>query len=228
LHRSICKESPNKRMKNQPFIAFKRFRFCGICAFLLAVFIIFSTVSADAQIYRKRSDRGRNGSKGGKVLFKRNIVWLDGLGSSQVVGVKYERIMLFGSVVSVRFDLGITPFLMDEKHNFIAGRSITPITGMGFYFHVVPFPVRIGIGASALHDIFFKGIPETATDSTGPNSNSTYRARVMPFALIEVTVKERWTIRAGYTPIIDPPNDHQTELYFTHWGTFGVGYKFGK
>ncbi len=137
---------------------------------------------------------------------------------------------MFGSFVSLRFDLGITPFVLDEKYNFIAGRSITPITGMGFYFHVVPFPVRIGIGCSVLHDIYFDRIPETIPDTSAGSTNYaalTYKARIMPFAVVEATIKERWTIRAGYSPIIDPANQAQTETYFTHWAMIGVGYKFG-
>jgi hypothetical protein len=210
-------------MKNHPL---RKFSFYSIAALLLVGFFILSSVSADAQIYRSRSSRKKG--RGGKIEFKRNIVWFDGMGSSQVVGAKYERILMFGSVVSVRFDLGITPFMVDEKYNFTAGRSITPITGMGFYFHIMHSPIRIGIGASALHDIFFQGIPESAHDSVPPNTNNSYRVRIMPYAVIEATIKERYCIRAGYTPIIDPANDYQTQLYFTHWGTIGFGYKFGR
>jgi len=199
----------------------------------MASIFIFSNVDVSSQgFYKKRSSRPNSKNKKGKVEFKKNIIWLEGLGSNQVVGVKYERIFMFGSFFSARVDAGITPFVLDEKYNFIVGRSITPITGLGFYFHVVPFPIRIGVGCSVLHDIYFNGIPETIKDTTSASTETysklTYRARVMPFAVVEATIKDRWTIRAGYTPIIDPPNQYQKELYFTHWATFGVGYKFGR
>jgi hypothetical protein len=204
-----------------------KYRIFGIL--LLVGFLIFSDVSVNAQATFNRKTYRSGGSKGkGKIKFKRNVLWLEGLGSSQVVSVKYERILMFGSHFSMRVDLGVTPFVVDEKYNFIVGTSITPITGLGFYYHFNPSPIRIGVGCSALHDIFFQGIPETVTDSTGPNPSRTYRARVMPFAVVEATIKETLTIRAGYTPIIDPPNDGQTQLYFTHWATIGVGYKFGR
>lgn len=210
-----------------------QFRFYSICALVLSCFLMFSNATAHSQgFYKKRSSRPSGSGKKGKVEFKKNIVWLEGLGSSQVVGVKYERIFMFGSFFSARVDLGITPFVVDEKYNFIAGRSITPITGLGFYFHVVPFPIRIGVGCSVLHDVYFEGIPETLPDTTNGNTETydrlTYRARVMPFAVIEATIKDRWTIKAGYTPIIDPPNQAQKNLYFTHFATIGVGYKFGR
>ncbi len=215
-------------MKKYLSIFLNKLRYSHICILLLAGFFIFSNISASSQgYYKKRSSRSGSNKKG-KIEHKRNIVWLEGLGSSQVVSVKYERILMFGSHFSVRFDLGVTPFVLDEKYNFIAGRSITPITGLGFYYHFNPSPIRIGAGCTVLHDIFFQGIPETATDSTAPRPNSTYRPRIMPFAVVEATIKNTWTIRAGYSPIIDPPNDNQTQLYITHWAMFGVGYKFGK
>jgi hypothetical protein len=206
-------------------------RYSYLTILLLVCWMLFSSIQVNAQSYYKNKSYKRKG-KNKAVEFKRNVLYLEGLGSSQVVGVKYERILMFGSVVSMRLDLGITPFVLDENYNFIAGRSITPITGLGFYFHVIPFPVRIGVGCSVLHDIYFNGIPEIQVDTTGgvtnPYPNQTYRARVMPYAVVEATIKDRITIKAGYTPIIDPANEAQTELYFTHWATFGVGYKFGK
>jgi hypothetical protein len=204
-----------------------KFKYRIFCILFLLGFLGLSNISVNAQATFNKNTYRSKGSKG-KIKFKRNVLWLEGLGSSQVVSVKYERILMFGSHFSVRVDLGVTPFVVDEKYNFIAGRSITPITGLGFYYHFNPSPIRIGLGCSALHDIFFQGIPETMTDSTAPNPSRTYRARVMPFAVVEATIKETITIRAGYTPIIDPPNDGQTQLYFTHWGTIGVGYKFGR
>ncbi len=213
-------------MKKHPTISSSKFRYYGLCTALLAGFLIFTSISASSQYYRKKSDRGRNGKKNNQ--YGRNIVWLEGLGSNQVIGAKYERILMFGTHFSMRFDLGITPFVLDEKYNFIAGRSITPISGMGFYLHFNPGPIRIGLGCSVLHDIFFDGIPEVTSDTTGTYSDQTYRARVMPFAVIEFTIQDHWTIRAGYTPIIDPPNESQKELYFTNLATIGVGYKFGR
>ncbi len=200
---------------------------------LLILFLfIFSGQEVGAQGFYKKRSSVRKSKKQGEVEHKKNIIWLEGLGSNQVVGAKYERIFMFGSVVSARVDAGITPFLLDERYNFIAGRSITPITGLGFYFHIVPFPVRLGLGCSVLHDVFFNGIPEIAIDSAGGGVTQydklTYRARIMPYVKIEVTIKERWTIMAGYSPIIDPPNNNQLNTYFTNWATFGVGYKFGR
>lgn len=200
---------------------------------ILSFFIFSSTVDAQILRSRKQRDRSRGGGLGKRpeAEWKKNIVWLEGLGSNQVVGFKYERIFNFGPVVSLRFDAGLTPFLLDENYNFVAGRSITPITGMGFYFQFPHLPLYIGLGCSALHDIYFDRIPETYVDTTGgvtnPYPQSNYRIRVMPFAVFEAVIKERWSIRAGYSPIIDPANHGQTETYFTQWATIGFGYRFG-
>jgi hypothetical protein len=202
---------------------------------LLATFLSFSFSfsAAYSQGFNKGNKRyAKASNKAGRIDFKRNILWLEVLGSNQIAGIKYERILMFGSVISVRFDLGLTPFSMDEKYYFSTGKCLTPIMGLGFYFHLQPFPVRIGLGCSVLNDLYFDRIPETVVDTAGgvinPYAKNTYRARVMPYAIVEATIKERWTIRAGYTPIIDPANDAQTELYFTHWATLGFGYKFGR
>lgn len=208
----------------------------GKLSFLLVICFALSVTDVDAQILRSRKqrDRARGGGLGSKpeAEWKKNIVWFEGLGSNQVVGFKYERIFNFGPVVSLRFDAGITPFMIDERYNWIAGRSITPITGMAFYFQFPHLPVYIGLGCSALHDIYFDRIPETYVDTTGgvtnPYPQSNYRLRVMPFAVIEAVIKKRWSIRAGYSPIIDPPNHGQTELFFTNWATIGFGYRFGR
>src|SRR5688500_1506476 len=151
-------------MQKYPSISGRKIRYGSLCTLLLAGLFIFSTIPAHSQIYRKRSDRNSSRRGKGKVEFKRNIVWLEGLGSNQVVGIKYERIFMFGSHVSMRFDAGVTPFVVDERYNFIVGQSISPITGLGFYYHFNPGPIRIGLGCSVLHDIFFKGIPEVLSD----------------------------------------------------------------
>jgi len=200
---------------------------------LLAGLLAFSDIPAHSQIYRTRKERNRtnntNNNKGSQNEWKKNVIWLDGMGSSQVVSIQYERIMHFGPFFSARFGFGVTPFLMDEKYNFIVGRSITPTTGLAFYFNIPPSPIFFGVGCTVLHDLFFDRIPETYPDSTGntyPNNN--YRARIMPYAFVEGTIKKHWTIRGGYSPIIDPANDGQTTTYITHWAMIGLGYKFGK
>lgn len=191
---------------------------------LLTAFLVFSSASANAQYYRKKG--GKKGS-GKNVDWKKNVLWLEGLGSNQVIGVKYERIMHFGPFFSVRFNGGITPFLLDEKYNFIVGRSITPITGMGLFLNFPPTPLHVGVGCDVLHDIFPGGIPEIQGDSSNTYSTSTYRARVMPWIVFEGTIKDRFAIRGGYSLIIDPANHFQTTTYITHWATIGFGYKFG-
>jgi hypothetical protein len=217
---------------NKYIIPRSKFRFVSICTVLLATFLILSCISAHSQIYRSREQRNKNNgikTTTSENKWKKNILWLDGMGSSQVVSIQYERIMNFGPFFSARFGFGVTPFLMDEKYNFIVGRSITPTTGVSFVFNIPPSPIHFGFGCTVLHDVFFDRIPETLPDATGktyPQNN--YRARVMPFAFVEGTIKGRYAIRGGYSPIIDPANDGQTATYITHWAMIGFGYKFGK
>src|SRR5688572_6613832 len=128
LRFSSIQRKTYKLMKKFPPAFLRKFRHYGIYSVLLAGFLIFSNISATSQgFFKKRKDRDKVFKS--KVEFKKNIIWLEGLGSNQVVGIKYERIFMFGSFFSMRFDAGITPFVVDEKYNFIVGRSITPITG---------------------------------------------------------------------------------------------------
>lgn len=213
-------------MKNRSSAPKNKFRYLSICTLLLAAFLAFSNTSTFSQIYRKRSDVRKGGKE---AKWKKNIIWLDGMGSSQVVSFQYERIMHFGPFFSARFGFGVTPFLLDEKYNFIVGRNITPTTGVGFVFNIPPSPIHFGFGCTVLHDLFFDRIPECMPDSTGksyPQNN--YRARIMPYIFVEGTIKNRYAIRGGYSPIIDPANDGQTQTYITHWAMIGFGYKFGK
>jgi hypothetical protein len=168
-----------------------------------------------------------------KRYWKKNIIWLEGLGASGAVGVHYERIFQVGRLFSFRADVGASPFYMTERYELYAGKSITGIYGGGFY--IFPNTFKIGIGCSVLNDFFFNRIPETIVTNDTTHGGSTemypakiYKVRIMPYIVIEGTILNRLVIRAGYSPIIDPANDAQTETYFTHWATFGVGYKFGK
>lgn len=168
-----------------------------------------------------------------KRSWRKNIIWVEGMGASGVVGVHYERIFQVGRVCSFRADVGVSPFYITEKYEMYAGKSITGIVGGGFY--LFPNAFKIGIGCSVLNDIFFDRIPETIVPSDTTHGGSTeilpaknYKVRIMPYIVFEGTIINRIIIRAGYSPIIDPANDAQTETYFSHWATFGIGYKFGK
>jgi len=209
-------------------ILLKKLKYSGIIFILLAFIFTFPAQDVYSQASFTKKNKRYGAVSKPKNEYKKNIVWVEGLGSNQVAGIKYERIFMFGAWISMRVDLGITPFVVDEKYNFIAGRSITPITGLGFYLHVQPFPIRVGLGCSVLHDIFWNGIPEVGFTNSTTYGERTYRARAMPYLVVEGTIKDRWTIRGGYCPIFDPPNELQTDLYLTHFGMVGVGYKFGR
>lgn len=221
-------------MKYRQIISRAQYKSFSLFTVLLSLYFIFSGVYAHSQILKTRKERNKNNGfvdkSESEVKWKKNVVWLDGLGSSQIASFKYERILNFGPFFSTRFEFGITPFLMDEKYNFIVGRSITPTTGLGFYFNIPPSPIHFGVGCVVLHDVFFDRIPETMIiDTSGATyPKNTYRARIMPYAFVEGTIKNRWAIRGGYSPIIDPANDGQKDTYITHWVMIGFGYKFGK
>jgi len=168
-----------------------------------------------------------------KRSWRKNILWLEGMGASGVVGVHYERIFMVGRVCSFRADVGVSPFYMTERFELYAGKSITGIVGGGFY--VFPNAIKIGIGCSMLNDFFFDRIPETIVPNDTTHGGSSeilpaknYKVRIMPYIVFEATAENRVVFRVGYSPIIDPANDAQSEVYFTHWATFGIGYKFGK
>jgi hypothetical protein len=168
-----------------------------------------------------------------KRLWKKNIIWLEGMGASGVVGAHYERVFMLGRAFSLRADVGLSPFYMTEKYDIYAGKSLTIPIGGGFY--AFPNAFKIGIGCSVLNDIFFDRIPETvaSTDTTHGGSTEVtpgknYKVRIMPYLVVEGTVANRFVFRVGYSPIIDPANDLQTTTYVTHWATIGFGYKFGK
>jgi hypothetical protein len=168
-----------------------------------------------------------------KRLWKKNIIWLEGFGASSVVGVHYERIFQLGRITSLRADIGVSPFYVTEKYDFLAGKNITIPIGGGFY--LFPNAFKVGIGCSVLNDIFFDRIPETMTPGDTTHGGSTevmpgknYKVRIMPYIVLEGTIDNRFIIRAGYSPIIDPENDLQTTTYFTHFATIGLGYKFGR
>jgi hypothetical protein len=168
-----------------------------------------------------------------KRQWRKNILWIEGLGASGIAGLHYERIFQVGRAFSFRADVGASPFYMTQAYEPYFGKSITGIIGGGFY--IFPNAFKIGIGCSMLNDFFFNRIPETplAIDTTHGGSTElypakVYKVRIMPYIVFEATIKNRVVIRAGYSPIIDPANDAQSDVYYTHWGTFGVGYKFGK
>ncbi len=210
----------------QPTI--KSYKWSGIFALLLIFLLAFSSGSVQAQ--RHRGTTTMKMGKWDKRLWRKNVILIEGMGASGVVGVHYERIIQFGRITSMRFDLGLSPFIIDHKYDFTVGRNITPITGATFY--LFPNAFKIGIGCSLLHDFYFDRIPETVSDTAHGGSElyaaKNYRVRIMPYILLEGCIANRWIVRAGYSPIIDPANDAQTETYFTHYGTVGIGYKFGK
>lgn len=189
--------------------------------------IVFGSSELNAQ---RRGPSRMKMNNWDKRMWRKNILWLEGMGASGVVGLHYERIFVFGRVVSMRADVGLSPFIVDHRYDVTVGRNITPITGVGVYFF--PNAFKLGIGCSVLHDIYFDRIPETVSDTTHGGSElypaNNYRIRIMPYLVAEATIANRIILRAGYTPVIDPANDAQKETYFTHYGTFSVGYKFGK
>lgn len=193
---------------------------------LLSLFIVFLLVYSKTSYSQKLTGWD-------KRSWRKNIIWLEGMGASGAVGFHYERVFMVGRVCSFRADAGISPFYMTERFELYAGKSITGIVGGGFY--VFPNAFKIGIGCSMLNDFFFDRIPETIVPSDTTHGGSTeifpaknYKVRIMPYIVFEGTIKNRLIFRAGYSPIIDPANDAQTEVYFTHWATFGIGYKFGR
>lgn len=195
-----------------------------ICIPLSVVFIL---------VYSASSVQAQKLTGWDKRQWKKNIIWLEGMGASGVVGVHYERIFQLGRAFSLRADVGLSPFYITEKYELYAGRSLTGIVGGGFY--VFPNAFKIGIGCSMLNDIFFDRIPETIIPNDTTHSGSSeivpaknYKVRIMPYIVFEGTIANRFVFRAGYSPVIDPANDVQTETYFTHWATFSFGYKFGK
>ena len=168
-----------------------------------------------------------------KRKWRKNIMWLEGLGGSGAVGLHYERIFQVGRLFSFRADVGASPFYMSHKYELYTAKSITGIVGGGFY--IFPNAFKIGIGCSVLNDFFFDRIPETVTplDTTHGGTGEMYpgkiyKVRVMPYLVVEGTIKNRIVIRVGYSPIFDPPNDAQKDVYVTQMGTISVGYKFGK
>jgi hypothetical protein len=193
---------------------------------ILSLFVVFILVYSKTLYSQKLTGWD-------KRSWRKNIIWLEGMGASGVVGAHYERIFMVGRVCSFRADVGVSPFYITERFELYAGKSITGIAGGGFY--VFPNAFKIGIGCSMLNDFFFDRIPETivSNDTTHGGSSEIYPAkiykvRIMPYIVFEGTIENRIVLRAGYSPIIDPANDAQGETYFTHWATLGVGYKFGK
>jgi hypothetical protein len=215
-------------MKYFPFLSKTSFRPGAIFVILLIGVLAFSSVSAHAQ--RRGGTRTMKMGKWDKRMWKKNVIMLEGMGASGVVGLHYERIIMFGRITSMRFDVGLTPFIIDHNYDFTVGRNITPITGASFF--LFPNAFKLGIGCSVLHDIYFDRIPETVSDTTHGGSElyaaQNYRVRIMPYIVVEGCISNRFIVRAGYSPIIDPANDAQAETYFTHWATIGFGYKFGK
>lgn len=165
-----------------------------------------------------------------KRLWKKNVIFLEGFGSSQIASLQYARIFMLGRIVSLRVEAGITPFFVNEKYQFYTDRCITPIFGGGVYFF--PNAFKVGIGCLFLNDFFYTRIPETTftpgDTAHGGYPGKNYRMRIMPYVVLEAEIKNRWVVRAGYSPIIDPANDLQTTTYFSHWLTVALGYKFGK
>jgi len=194
-----------------------------ISVVLLSVFFVMLANNASSQKMGRWDKR----------MWRKNIIWLEGMGASGIVGVHYERVFMLGRAFSLRADVGVSPFYVSDKFEVYAGKSITGIVGGGFY--VFPNAFKLGIGCSMLNDFFFDRIPETRTpgdtihggtpDATAPKN---YKVRIMPYIVVEGTIANRVVVRAGYSPIIDPDNDLQTETSFMHWATISVGYKFGK
>ena len=79
-----------------------------------------------------------------KRHWRKNIILLEGMGASAAIGLHYERVFQLGRAFSLRADVGVTPFYLDQKYNLFAGKSITPIIGGGFY--IFPNAFKIGIG----------------------------------------------------------------------------------
>ena len=195
--------------------------------FLVPLAVVFLIVCSSTHTYSQRL------SGYDKRNWRKNIIWLEGLGASGAVGVHYERIFQLGRLFSLRADVGASPFYMSERYELYTAKSITGIVGGGFY--IFPNAFKIGIGCSVLNDIFFNRIPETIVPNDTTHTGSSeiypakhYKVRIMPYIVVEGTIINRIIIRAGYSPIIDPANDAQTTTYFTNWATIGVGYKFGK
>lgn len=194
---------------------------------ILPIAVVFLLVYSTTNTYSQKL----NGWD--KRNWRKNIIWLEGMGASGVVGLHYERVFQLGRAFSLRADVGVSPFYVSERYELYAGKSMTGIIGGGFY--VFPNAFKIGIGCSMLNDFFFDRIPETIVPNDTTHGGSTemypakiYKVRIMPYIVFEGTIKNRVIIRAGYSPIIDPANDAQADVYYTHWATFGVGYKFGK
>jgi len=195
-----------------------------IYKFFILVSLLFAFVDSTNTLHSQRL-MGYD-----KRKWRKNIIWLEGLGASGAVGLHYERIFQVGRLFSFRADVGASPFYMTEKYDLYTAKSITGIVGGGFY--IFPNAFKVGIGCSVLNDFFFDRIPETPLDTTHGGSGlypaKIYKVRVMPYIVFEGTILNRLIIRVGYSPIFDPPNDAQKDLFVTHMGTIGVGYKFGK
>lgn len=206
---------------------------CFILLLSILTLMMSSMNSIHAQRKRHGGIRTTKLSGWDKRLWRKNIIWLEGMGASGVVGAHYERIFMLGRITSLRADVGLSPFYLSEKWEVYAGKSLTGIVGGGFY--LFPNAFKIGIGCSILNDFFFDRIPETIAPSDTTHGGSTeimpaknYKVRIMPYIVLEATIENRVVFRAGYSPIIDPANDLQTETYFNHMATIGIGYKFGK
>ncbi len=197
---------------------------------------IFSAILLLFMVFVGSNLHSQRLGKWDKRQWRKNIIWLEGMGASGVVGVHYERVFMLGRAFSLRADVGVSPFYVSDRFELYAGKSMTAIVGGGFY--AFPNAFKIGIGCSMLNDFFFDRIPETVPpaindtthggtpiDAVGPKN---YKVRIMPYLVLEGTIANRVVVRAGYSPIIDPDNDLQTETSFMHWATISVGYKFGK
>lgn len=199
--------------------------------FIVIISLLFSL--GTSELHAQKGPRRMKLNSWDKRLWKKNIIWLEGFGSSSIVGAQYERIFQLGRITSLRANVGVSPFYVTEKYQFYTGKSITiPIGGS---FWLFPNAFKVGIGCSILNDFFFDRIPETVAPSdtthggtTEVTPGKTYKVRIMPYIVIEGCIENRFVFRAGYSPIIDPDNDLQTTTYFTHYATIGFGYKFGK
>src|SRR5687768_5249889 len=145
----------------------------------LSVFIVFLLVYSKTSYSQKLTGWD-------KRSWRKNIIWLEGMGASGAVGFHYERVFQVGRIFSFRADVGVSPFYLSERFELYSGKSITGIVGGGFY--IFPNAFKIGIGCSMLNDFFFDRIPETIAPSDSTHGGSTemypaknYKVRIMPY-----------------------------------------------
>lgn len=172
---------------------------------------------------------GQRLTKYDKKFRIKNKIGAEFLGGSGFGGIFYERHIYVGSMLTIRPRIGVTPSYTDERFEFFIGKNITAIGGVGFF--LFPHQFKLGLEVNVLTDYFFKSIPETDGNLQGTHGIPDrpvkhIRARIMPAIIGEIYASRVFNVSLGYSPILDPINDDQTEFKILHTGLLRLGFRF--